>query len=478
MTSTPVMGSAAVQFLDASQATSNNKDAGNLDFKSFMTGQGMQYQNDIVTKTDNSKIEAKETVKEEKSFEPKKDISKTVKENKTETREVKSSDVSEVKDAVNEVVEKIDEELDVSPEEILEAIENLGLNPLALLDVTSLSDIVVEVMDIEDPILLATNEDLMTAIEDIEDFIGETIEDVCKELDIKPEEFQKAVEDAKTLVPEEITEELPADAMTIEDNNDAKVSPVEIEEAASKSPILNEVEITISKEDKTVKGNEEVNIHNFSVHTKAKEDSQLKVEGSEESGAFKKFSQESHSASESILSFAENLVKETVQALNDSADVPTFTQANAADIINQITESIKADFSNEVTQISMKLHPETLGNVAVKITENNEGVMTARFIAENDSVKGIIESQALVLKENLESKGVTIEAVEVMVASHEFDENLNQERNSEEASKTSKKGIRRINLDAEIEEEVENDDDVRIAREMMAQNGSTIDYMA
>ena len=100
--------------------------------------------------------------------------------------------------------------------------------------------------------------------------------------------------------------------------------------------------------------------------------------------------------------------------------------------------------------------------------------MTAQFIAQNESVKAIIESQALVLRETLEAKGVTVEAVEVMVGSHEFERNLSDSERRNEEQQTRSRAVRRLNLDAEDETELEDEDILR--QDIMRQNGNTIDY--
>ena len=77
-----------------------------------------------------------------------------------------------------------------------------------------------------------------------------------------------------------------------------------------------------------------------------------------------------------------------------------------------------------------------------------------------------------------------MQAVEVTVASQQFDRNLDQngnERNAQEENQNApKKQIRRINLnELDMENDLEEADDaIRIAADMMARNGNTIDFMA
>ncbi|MBQ3890943.1 MAG: flagellar hook-length control protein FliK, partial [Lachnospiraceae bacterium] len=141
-------------------------------------------------------------------------------------------------------------------------------------------------------------------------------------------------------------------------------------------------------------------------------------------------------------------------------------------------EAIKIDITADASEISLQLTPENLGTVKVKVSSNNEGVLTAQFTAQNESVKAVIESQAIVLKETLESKGVTVEAIEVTVQSHEFERNLSDQNrgNTSDNNQPKKRGIRRINLSAP-EEEIATSEDA-LLKEIMTQNGNTVDYSA
>ena len=86
----------------------------------------------------------------------------------------------------------------------------------------------------------------------------------------------------------------------------------------------------------------------------------------------------------------------------------------------------------------------------------------------------------LVLKQNFEQQGIKVEAVEVTVASHAFERNLDSNQNGagEEQTPEKKKSGRRITLTelmSDVEEENLSDED-RIVAEMMKQNGNTVDY--
>ena len=74
-----------------------------------------------------------------------------------------------------------------------------------------------------------------------------------------------------------------------------------------------------------------------------------------------------------------------------------------------------------------------------------------------------------------------MEAVEVTVESHGFESNLwqGQDRDERASYQNSRKGPRRINLNA-LDEEFEEaaDEEERLTAEMMRVNGGTVDYTA
>ena len=83
------------------------------------------------------------------------------------------------------------------------------------------------------------------------------------------------------------------------------------------------------------------------------------------------------------------------------------------------------------------------------------GVVTAQITTQNEAVKNAIETQVVQLKDNLEEQGVKVEAVEVSVASHQMEKNLDQngqDHQSQEQDKTtgSIRRIRRSNINLNL----------------------------
>ena len=169
--------------------------------------------------------------------------------------------------------------------------------------------------------------------------------------------------------------------------------------------------------------------------------------------------------------------------------VEKFTSESTENIMRQLADMVKIVKNENLTEMELQLHPASLGTVNVTLTTKG-GVVTAQFTTQNEAVKAAIEAQATQLQTNLEEQGVKIEAIEVSVASHEMERNLDKEGSGQQQSEEQKaervQGTRRrsINLralgeDGELEQELAGADDAtRIAMEIMAANGNSMDLRA
>lgn len=470
MTSTSVLGSLnsqAVNLMNLTQPTSKNMGA---DFKDIMNQTGSKGPKPEV-KSASDLGKTKNLKNDSQPADEKPVVSKEVtKSDGTETkvspvkdeREVTEAEVDTVKEAVSSAMESLKEELDVTDDEILQALENLGLNQLALLDVTKLPEIVAEITGSEDKLSLMTDENLFKNLMTVEDKVAKAVDIVLNEDKIAPEEFSKALEELGR-------KEIPAEKPVMPQN-----PAVETEDADKPATLEDKISIRIDRSVTKVTVNTEATGLNQTA-----EETEFKPITADlrRSGFFDR--NRDQGPKDSPMNFVQNLLNKAVEAMNEASETVSYSSFDVRNVLDQITEAIKVDVSPETSEINLRLHPESLGTVSVKVSANNEGVLTAKFTAQNESVKAIIESQAIVLKETLEAKGVTVEAVEVMVQSHEFERNLSdQSKGGENTSDDRKKsrGIRRIDLTEDLAE-TETPEDT-LVREMMAQNGNTIDYTA
>ena len=151
-------------------------------------------------------------------------------------------------------------------------------------------------------------------------------------------------------------------------------------------------------------------------------------------------------------------------------------------IIRQVAEQIHVQVTADTSSMEMQLNPESLGRLTLSV-ELKQGMLTAKFIAENEQVKEAIENQAAVLREDLDRQGVKVEAIEVAVETHEFERNLEQGQQQNQAeeearSEQSRRSSRRnLSLDI-LEEEEELTEAEDLAAKIMRENGNTMDYFA
>lgn len=458
MTSTPVMGSEGLFNLNYLNQTSTKSKADLGGFGDFLkqsnNSMDIQSKATAVNKLGKTEKVANMSPKNSETVANKAKVADT-----SVASEVNDdSQVADVMEAVEEVVETIKNELQVTDEDIANALETLGLTLISLLDLERMPEIVAKLTNQEDTLSIATNQDIYESFNNILDKVENVINELAAKLDIEVPELKEAIK---------INEKVE----TLDSNSFAKA----LSEASTKEPVSDEKELEekiVVNDNRKVKPEAKTEETSKEVSDKPQETASVaKLETKRDDAR-----DTHHEAKDnSMTGFVNNIIEKAVQALNGETSVESFTTFDVKNVLNQITESIKFELTNDVNEVSLRLHPETLGTVNVKVTANSEGVMTAQFTAQNEQVKAIIESQAVVLKETLESKGVTVQAVEVLVESHEFDRNLNGEHRGQEEGRGSRKP-RRINLLEDDELEVSEGDEV--IKEMMAQNGNTIDYSA
>ena len=150
--------------------------------------------------------------------------------------------------------------------------------------------------------------------------------------------------------------------------------------------------------------------------------------------------------------------------------------ADTQNIMNQIMDYMRVQVKADMTQMELQLNPASLGTVNINIT-SKAGVITAQFLTQNETVKAAIESQIVQLKNSFEEQGLKVEAVEVTVASHSFERNLNGDGNGQQQTQDGKKkGNRKVNLNGPAMEEEPATEEEEPA--IMGMEGSTVSFTA
>lgn len=98
-------------------------------------------------------------------------------------------------------------------------------------------------------------------------------------------------------------------------------------------------------------------------------------------------------------------------------------------IIDQVVEQTKVIAKPHNTEMVMKLKPEHLGELTLKVAVEN-GVVNASFHSNNAEVRTLIEASLPQLKQDLANNGLKVDNVSVYAGLSQFQPNHDQDRNS------------------------------------------------
>ena len=385
-----------------------------------------------------AKVETKES---EKTFE-------TEECNESATKDIKETNVDEMQEDVQEeenCVEEIPEEvlsviaatLNISVEELKAAIEGLGMESKDLLDVSNVTKLVMSIKNIDTKFDLLVHEDANDIIKDIQKTLEQLLEDMQEQ-----NNTVNSVETEENVVVEIIDDE----KVVVEENIEAK--DAEIEENVSDKVGVNELETTTVEE----KNNNQATLTDEG----EKHDSSSKSETKD------------NTINNPLNELKENIINEIEKALDERVEESVSTR-----IVQEIADNISVAVREKMTSLEMQLYPEHLGKVTVLLA-TEEGGITAKIAAETEMAKNAIEQQLTLLKENFEKQGLKVTDIEVTIASHGFEQNLDKNDSKKEEQQNKNKSIRRDLLN-----EVNGISDSEEEQKITMQNlGNIVNYLA
>ncbi|MFR4861534.1 MAG: flagellar hook-length control protein FliK [Lachnospira pectinoschiza] len=393
-----------------------------------------------VQNTNTNKISAKNNTSEDKSS-----VTGSAKNADTSSiSDVNSkADNKDVTDTVKEVCEDIKdaikEEFDVSDEDIKVAMELLGLTALDLLSTAKVAEL-IEQLTGTDALTLITNEDMMQSFNNIINVVDEANADIAGMLGVKTEEV------GIVLGQNDIAPVVNSEDTAKQDNvkeSDAKNADDNINQTVDNQESLSEV---LAKKITT-----------------------------ESDGKAKNNMSESNEANNKVTyaDVADNMISNITDTF---ADIITegISTVKEADIVNQVIDSVKLMASRELTSMEVMLNPEHLGSVHITVTARN-GIVSAQIAAQNEQVKTALENQMVTLREQFESQGLKVDAVEITVMAHSFEAGQNFGQSESERKQGESKVHRKLDLssfDDELEEDLESTAPAPKAE------GSSVEYLA
>ncbi len=393
-----------------------------------------------VQNTNTNKISAKNNTSEDKSS-----VTGTAKNADTSNiSDVNSkADNKDVTDTVKEVCEDIKdaikEEFNVSDEDIKVAMELLGLTALDLLSTAKVAEL-IEQLTGTDALTLITDEDMMQSFNNIINVVDEANADIAGMLGVKTEEV----------------------GIVLGQND---IAPVVNSEDTAKQDNVKEADAK----------NADDNINQTVDNQESLSEVLAKKITTESDGKAKNNMSESNEANNKVTyaDVADNMISNITDTF---ADIITedISMVKEADIVNQVIDSVKLMASRELTSMEVMLNPEHLGSVHITVTARN-GIVSAQIAAQNEQVKTALENQMVTLREQFESQGLKVDAVEITVMAHSFEAGQNFGQSESERKQGESKVHRKLNLssfDDELEEDLESTAPAPKAE------GSSVEYLA
>jgi len=362
----------------------------------------------------------------------------------------------------NKLIADIAETFDISEEDIVNAMQTLGLMAVDLLQPTNLRMLVTEITGTEQAIDLITDSDIYTSLQDLMEGAESMKSELMNEFDLSEEGLQTAIEDNRSF----------AEQMQSETSSQSNA-----DEIPQMRDIIGE-ETKVNVDNKTPASQSEAFTDNAPKQEKTVEVTIESQKGGNKGNNF-------HSGAESSNLFNQlmNNITEAAANVESAHQMAAYTdRAQMEDIIRQITEKITISSKAEETSMELSLHPASLGNVNILLTSGKDGIV-AKFTAQNQIVKEAVEAQMVQLQQKFDEQGIKVTSIEVTIASHSFEQNLeqgNDRQNGEPAQARKVKPLRRINLSEigdDVIDELTSDAD-RIAASMMAVNGNSVDFSA
>lgn len=444
-----------------------------IDFKSYLGGRtAVQDNSTTFLKQRNSYTLNKNNTKE---------ISiKTASKNSHTESEVKkiTDDIS------SQIVEKVTDDLDISEDELNNAMQLLGLTAMDLLNPANLSALYCEVTgNASDPQALVLNADFTALFNDVSQVASENDAqlDLLSQLTASDDgEILDAdiVSSADTTDATESTSSVNTPEKTVDSSyDDTAASGQNINDTADEAVKVYDGSTQDSSYQNSDEGTSSGETGNGITSDENAEKTQ--VDSSfDDSGERVLHHDDGAHSDNSVLhaSVSEQLNTDTSFEMSQSQ---SRSRVDTTDIIRQIVDIMSISNTTEESAINLQLTPESLGRMYINVSQKNSEI-SARIAVSNEAVKEALQTQMVNLKEALNNSGIRVNEVEITVASHEFERNLEQgaandsrqqeSTNSYNGSNSSDSGIDSDMMQDRAEE--------RLVTQIMRDNGNSVDFTA
>ena len=450
--------------MNAAKTSGNTAKLGDNSFTDFMGKTSVQTKTDAKTDTDTAKTSGNE-------YSQYKYTDKNIQASDKTPDQMKMDDVSKsTGDMKDELISTVAEDLNVSEDDLITAMENLGMVWTDLLNQQNLADVAIELNVSADSTELLLNSDFQNALMDV----NQILTDAAVKLGMDVNEFTDIVAQMTLVEPDEAAalNEVAGEALN------STVQTAEEAETADNNAVKADV---VTKADA---GQTKDNAYVVNENAVKSVDDDMDAAGSSQdfTGNSDSDGKQADAEGNNGILFAQDTAANVMAELNAddvNADYRPYMSTDTTELINQIVDNIRLNVSQDTTSIEMQLNPENLGRVYVHLSAK-EGTVNAQFTATNEVVKEALEAQIVTLKENLNQAGVKVDAVEITVSSHEFERNLEQDQSREEQEgeyqeAAAKQRRRNINMSSLDELTGVMTEEESLVAQMMRDNGNSVD---
>lgn len=402
----------------------------------------------------------------------------------TQKVEEMQNQLEDTKDAFETGVKEIlKDELGVSDEQVEDAMSILGLQWMDLLNPASLSQLVTQLTGTEDACSLLMSEEFTNIMQNTDALV----QSLSETLGISKDEWVALQNQLAELTADfnETVDMADGGVQEIAPQTDATITSQDTTVMAATVQMTHTTEET-----QNVQPEEETEDAAPVIQVNASEDAQTENNVSENaSGEMGEPAAQSQKTKESSVNeHAQNMefqvrAEQQTVAPEEVNKVASRTTIDVQDIMNQITEFAKVNLSPENSSIEMQLNPENLGKVYLHIAATKEGNITAELAVSSETVKTALEAQIADLRTSLNQQGIKVDAVEVTIASHEFERNLEQNASGEEQQGSQREesgrtaGRRLFRGELDELSGLMNEEET-LAAQIMKDHGNTMDVTA
>ena len=433
-----------------------------IDFKSYLGGRtAVQDNSTTFLKQRNSYTLNKNNTKE---------ISiKTASKNSPTESEVKkiTDDIS------SQIVEKVTDDLDISEDELNNAMQLLGLTAMDLLNPANLSALYCEVTgNASDPQALVLNADFTALFNDVSQVASEN----DAQLDLLS---QLTASDDGEILDADIVSSADTTEKTVDSSyDDTAASGQNINDTADEAVKVYDGGTQDSSYQNPDEGTSSGETGNGITSDEKTQSKSLADSSFDDSGERVLHHDDGTHSDNSMLhaSVSEQLNTDTSFEMSQSQ---SRLRVDTTDIIRQIVDSMSISNTTEESAINLQLTPESLGRMYINVSQKNSEI-SARIAVSNEAVKEALQTQMVNLKEALNNSGIRLNEVEITVASHEFERNLEQGAANDSRQQESTNSYNGSNSsDSAIDSDMMQDRvEERLVTQIMRDNGNSVDFTA